>query len=234
MALLLALDAPGDDCSLAIARDRVELAVRAGTGPGRPAELLLDWLEQALAQAGVAPGQIDAVAVAVGPGAFTGIRLGLALAQGLALAWDRPLVPVSSLAALAMDAPAGTAPVLAALDARMGEIYGGWFRRSDELGALALGPEWLCAPDDIEGPAGTGAWTGIGSAFDLHGARIAARLGAPQLLAQPARCGAQRVADLAARLWPAAATAPEDVEPAYLRNKVALTSAEQQAARERT
>jgi tRNA threonylcarbamoyladenosine biosynthesis protein TsaB len=233
MALLVALDCPGDDCSVAIARDGVELAVRAGAGPGRPAELLLDWLAQAMAQAGIDASQVDAVAVAVGPGAFTGIRLGLSLAQGLALAWDRPVLPVSSLAALAMDAPPGPAPVLAAIDARMGEIFGGWFLRSHDEGATALGPEWLATSADVEGPAIAGAWTAIGSAFDLYGDPIAQRLGAPGQVVAPTRCGAQRVLALAGHRWPAAAVAPEAVEPAYLRNKVALTSLEQQAARAR-
>lgn len=239
MAVLVALDSPGEACSVAIVRDGIELALRAGDGPGRPAELLLDWLDQAMAQAGVRPAQVDAVAVAVGPGAFTGIRMALAVAQGLALAWDRPLLPVSSLAALAMDAPAGPRPVLAAIDARMGEIYGGWFRRSDGDGAVALAPEWLGSPDAVTGPdpvpgsMAPGDWIGIGSAFELYGERLVAQLGAPADVVQPVRAGAQRVAALAGRLWPGAAVPPEAVEPAYLRNKVALTSVEQQAARER-
>ena len=233
MAVLVALDAPGDDCSVAIARDGVELAVRAGTGPGRPAELLLEWLGQAMAQAGIGPAQVDAVAVAVGPGAFTGVRLGLALAQGLVLAWDRPLLPVSSLAALAMAAPPGAASVLAALDARMGEVYGGWFRRGPSDGVRALGPEWLAAPETIELPADVRDWVGVGSAFEQYGARMADRLGVPGRIVSPADSGAQRIAALAASLWPAGAMPPETVEPAYLRNKVALTSLEQQAARAR-
>src|SRR5699024_1712394 len=99
---------------------------------------------EVLDEAGLARGQIDAIAVSRGPGAFTGVRLGIAVAQGLALALERPVVPVSTLAVLAMEAaplvPDGAATgarVLASLDARMQEVYAGCFELSAE-GAVAI------------------------------------------------------------------------------------------------
>jgi len=99
--------------------------------PRRHAELALPWAEALLAEAGIARAQLDAVAVGRGPGAFTGVRLGVALAQGIALALDRPVVPVSTLAALA--ALAGGARVLAAIDAAWRINLGAFERESDSL-----------------------------------------------------------------------------------------------------
>ena len=80
--------------------------------------------DELLAEAGIAESQLDAIAVGRGPGAFTGVRLAVALAQGMALALDRPVVPVSTLAALgACRSPETATCVLAAIDARMGELY---------------------------------------------------------------------------------------------------------------
>lgn len=116
---LLAIETATEACSVAIlvdgdVRERFEIA------PRLHAELTLPWAEQLLADAGVAKSQLDAIAVGRGPGAFTGVRLAIALAQGIALALDRPLLPVSTLAALAMRAEGGR--IVAAIDARMGEV----------------------------------------------------------------------------------------------------------------
>ena len=122
---LLAFETATEACSVALwidgdVRERFELA------PRRHAELSLPWAEQLLAEAGIAKSQLDAIAVGRGPGAFTGVRLAIAIAQGIALALDRPVVPVSTLAALAMQSPGER--ILAAIDARMGEVYLGGVR----------------------------------------------------------------------------------------------------------
>ncbi len=72
--------------------------------------------------------QLDAIALGCGPGAFTGVRLGTGLAQGIALALDKPLLPISTLHVLAMRALPDAPRVLATIDARMGEVYAGNFR----------------------------------------------------------------------------------------------------------
>src|SRR3546814_9276810 len=93
---------------------------------------VLPMADELLAEAGIGRHALDAIAVGRGPGAFTGVRLGVSLAQGMALALDLPVITVSSLAALALEAPEeeGTA-ILAVIDARMGEIYAACYRRDD-------------------------------------------------------------------------------------------------------
>ena len=135
---------------------------------GRHADLLVA-IDEVCRRAGVAPTQLEAVAVGAGPGSFTGLRIGMATAKGIAFAAGRPLWIVSSLAALAHDAAealagaagapagapeceAGAAPagiVAAVLDARRGEVFAGCFR-----GGALLDPERVMAPEALA------AWIG--------------------------------------------------------------------------
>lgn len=224
---LLAFETATEACSVALfvdgaVRERFELA------PRRHAELALPWAEELLAEAGIARSQLDAVAAGRGPGAFTGVRLAISIAQGIALALDRPVVPVSTLATLAMQAEGD---VIAAIDARMGEVYLGAFRCVGE-GVQPLAPETVVKPADATIPEGAG-WHGIGTGFAAaDGAlrnRLRAQLGTVDAAALPHAADVARLAVLAyAR---GEALAPERAEPAYLRNHVALTLAEQQALR---
>jgi tRNA threonylcarbamoyladenosine biosynthesis protein TsaB len=108
---------------------------------GDHAARLLPLVEQALAQAGVEWADVDRLAVGVGPGGFTGLRIGIATARALAQANGLPLVPVGSLAALAAGA-GGT--VAAVLDARRGEVFAGVWESGRELMApAALAPAEL-------------------------------------------------------------------------------------------
>ena len=136
---LLAFETATEACSVALYLDG-EVRERFEVAPRRHAELALPMAQALLDEAGIARAQLDAIAVGRGPGAFTGVRLAIALAQGIALALDRPVVPVSTLAVLAAGAPAdGPARILAAIDARMGEVYAGAFgRQGAALVALDL------------------------------------------------------------------------------------------------
>lgn len=234
---LLALETATEACSVALYIDG-EVRERFAVAPRRHAELALPWAEALLAEAGLARAQLDAVAVGRGPGAFTGVRLAIAVAQGIALALDRPLVPVSTLAALALHPlpgppPAGApAHVLAAMDARMGEVYAGAFALAgDEVHPLS--PERVMPPDAVTLPDRPGPWYGLGTGFAAANGALATRL-APPLAAVDAAAlpHAAAVARLAAQAYARGeAVAPERVEPAYLRDQVALTLAEQEALR---
>ena len=233
---LLAIETATEACSVAVLTDG-DVRERFEIAPRRHAELTLPWAEQVLAETGVARSQLDAIAVGRGPGAFTGVRLAIAIAQGIALALDRPLLPVSTLAALAMRAPAGAGDVLAAIDARMGEIYVAAFRREGE-GVVAVGDETVVAPGDYMLPEGNGlpgsdGWHGVGTGFaaadGILRSRLQGRLASVDAAALPHAADVARLGALAfAR---GEAVAPERIEPAYLRNNVALTIAEQQALR---
>lgn len=226
---LLAFETATEACSVAVlvdgdVRERFEIA------PRRHAELALPWADALLADAGVAKSQLDAIAVGRGPGAFTGVRLAIAIAQGIALALDRPLLPVSTLAALAMRAP-GEGKVLAAIDARMGEIYAATFRREGDA-VVATSEETVIAPDAYALPGDAG-WHGVGTGFAAAEgalqARMRDRLASLDAAALPHAADVARIgAGMFAR---GEAVAPERIEPAYLRNNVALTIAEQQALR---
>ena len=225
---LLAIETATEACSVAVLVDG-EVHERFGIAPRRHAELTLPWAEGLLAEAGVAKSQLDAIAVGRGPGAFTGVRLAIALAQGIALALDRPLLPVSTLAALAMRSSGER--IIAAIDARMGEVYLGAFVREGE-GLLALDDEVVVKPDSAAIPDG-GDWhavgTGFGAADHALQARWQGRLAGVDAAALP---HAADVARLGALMFARGeAIAPERIEPAYLRNNVALTIAEQQALR---
>ncbi len=127
--LILAFDTATSTATAALVRDGVALGERAVPSRG-----LMAAIDELLDDAGVVPGDLDGVACGVGPGSFTGVRIGLAHARGLALALDVPVAGVSTLAALAAGAgddttavPAGTgvaAPaVIAVVDARRSEVF---------------------------------------------------------------------------------------------------------------
>jgi tRNA threonylcarbamoyladenosine biosynthesis protein TsaB len=144
MTTILALDTSTRMASVAVCDDtgaRVEVARET-----RGADLLL-LVDEACRQADLTAASFDAIAIGSGPGSFTGLRIGMATAKGIAYAARRPLWVVSSLAALANGSSA-QGVVVAVLDARRGELFAGAFRR-DERGVIALGDERVLAPDAL-------------------------------------------------------------------------------------
>jgi tRNA threonylcarbamoyladenosine biosynthesis protein TsaB len=148
---LLALDTATSTAGIAVVDgDRVLGEARHDTA-GRGADLLVA-IDRLCREAGVAPGELEAIAVGAGPGSFTGLRIGMATAKGIAFAANRPLWAVSSLAALADDAHRELAAgrqvadsvICAALDARRGEVFAGCFR-----GGVAIAAERVLAPDEL-------------------------------------------------------------------------------------
>jgi len=216
---LLALDTATEACSAAVlvgggVLERYELA------PRRHAALILPMIEAVLADAGLGAMQLDAVAFGRGPGAFTGVRVAVGIAQSIAFAADLPVVPVSTLAALALGAgrETGQARIAAALDARMGEIYWGAYAVTDQT-AEPLSEECVCPPADASAPAGD--WFGVGSGWAAHAAILGQRLAVSGWLGERyPRAGdiARLAADPARRIaWVSA----ELALPVYLRNEVA-------------
>ena len=234
---LLAFETATEACSVAVHVDG-HIIARHEVAPRKHAEYALPWAEALLAEAGIKRSQLDAIAISRGPGAFTGVRLAIAIAQGIALALDKPMVAVSTLQVIAASVPPANAGegtkqrILAAIDARMGEVYVGAFERNGDA-LLALSNETVCAPQAVTLPDDLGGWHAVGTGFSAVDGALALHLGS-QLTSIDASVlpHAADVARLAVAAYARGeAVAPERVEPAYLRNNVALTLEEQKALR---
>jgi tRNA threonylcarbamoyladenosine biosynthesis protein TsaB len=120
---VLALDTTAGDASVAVLRDG-EIALECHlASPDGLSTLLLPSLEFLLRSLGLAPGQVDLYAAAVGPGLFTGIRVGLATLKGMNFAAGRPMVGVGTLEALAFPFAGARRTVVPLIDARRGQLY---------------------------------------------------------------------------------------------------------------
>jgi tRNA threonylcarbamoyladenosine biosynthesis protein TsaB len=229
---LLAIETSTECCSVALSCDGT-LVVRSEIAPRRHAELLLPMCDDVLTEAGVARRQLDVIAVGRGPGAFTGVRLAISAAQGMALALDLPVIPVSSLAALAMDAPDNGNPIFAVIDARMGEVYAGTFRKTADGLVEATGSESVGSADYMDFSSASD-WNVVGTGWETYAAIIQNRLrGEPAWAKGLCYPQAASVARLAVREHEAGiGLAPELALPVYLRDKVALTSREQARAQQ--
>ena len=145
--VVLAFDTAGSACSVAIGRGDATLAHERRAMRHGHAEALLPMIDRVTDAAGLAPADIEIVAVSVGPGGFTGIRAGLAAAQGLALATKAELVGVTSFAAVVAPLPKADAPILVALDSRREDFYVQIFAGDGR----PLGAPAAVLPDELAG-----------------------------------------------------------------------------------
>ncbi|HEX6853575.1 MAG TPA: tRNA (adenosine(37)-N6)-threonylcarbamoyltransferase complex dimerization subunit type 1 TsaB [Candidatus Polarisedimenticolaceae bacterium] len=214
MRRLLALDTSTWWAGVALVEDgRVTLERRRHVTDSHAARLL-PLIEAALADAGWERATIDAFAAVRGPGSFTGIRVGLGLLRGLALASGRACVGVGTLDAMAQDrgsAPGARVPVL---DASRGEVFAAVFDPSG-VPPAATREAWLGSPRSVVEAAPRGA-----VAFGPGAEKYAALLEAGGLAVEPGRagCGVAGAAGIVAwRRLEAGARHGADVEPLYLR-----------------
>lgn len=182
---ILGLDTATATAGIAITDDHGRtLAETRHATAGRGADLLVA-IDEVCREAGVAPAALGAIAIGAGPGSFTGLRIGMATAKGIAFAARRPLWAVSSLAALADDARHELAAdprlahqagvICAVLDARRGEVFAGCFRHE-----LALGPERVMPPGELA------AWvTALARDAAGDGPALTVRLAGDALAAHP-------------------------------------------------
>jgi tRNA threonylcarbamoyladenosine biosynthesis protein TsaB len=188
--MLLAIDTAGVDCSAAVydaSQGRILAEVTDRIGKGH-AERLMAMIDDVLETAGVALSDLTRIAVTIGPGSFTGIRVGVAAARGLALALPADAVGVTTLAALSRAHLAGDAsrPVIAAMDAKRDEIYAQVFAPDGSAltQAAAISLEDLRHLAQIHGAAVTGsasallAGEGAASEPDRFDIAIVALIGA--------------------------------------------------------
>lgn len=200
-------------------------------GAAQASANLIPCVRRVLGRAGIGLHELDAIAFGRGPGAFTGLRAACSAAQGLAWGAALPVLAIDTLMAVAEDARArvGADDVRVAMDARMGEIFAGRYLWSDAGWATLVKPA-LVTPDELAAlfASHPSRWL-VGSAPGAFGDRLPCKPEAD--VVHDARPCAHALLACARAAWARGRCAdPADALPLYLRNKVALTSAERQAA----
>ncbi len=224
---IVAFDTSTPWCSVALGDGRRWLQHEEDVGQAHSARLL-PMISALLEEGGLALSEIEAIAFGAGPGSFTGVRIACGVAQGLALGLACPVMPVSTLEAIAESAgQTGATQVLVCTDARMGEVYSAAYRREANAWIEINAPAVL-SPDAVTLPSSAGEWVGAGSGF-LAYPKMASRLALMQrlpLLRPTARC----VGELASRALAAGGGRDaQDALPVYVRDRVALTTEEREA-----
>lgn len=220
----LAIDTSSDYLSLAISigERKVELHEPAGQAH---AERALPAIERLLSEAGTTLKQLDAVIFGQGPGSFTGLRIACGLAQGLAYAADLPVIAIPTLDCIAAQA---CGKVLVCMDARMKQVYTAAY---DTENWQRFGPMTLSNPDQLSLPDDQPDWIGVGSGFsaypDLLTGELAGKLQRIDANIRPHATVLLQLAETGRYQQ----THPRDAGLLYIRDKVALTSSEQQALR---
>ena len=225
---ILAIDTATEACSAALYVDGA-CTQRYEIAPRKHAELILPMCEELLKEVGVGLKELDSLAFGRGPGAFTGLRIAAGVIQGMAWANELPVVPVSSLAALAYSAcrEHGHGHIMAATDARINEVYWGCYECSEGEARLQA-EEQVCAPANTILPEGDG-WFGIGSGWAAYETELSQHT-ASQCTKYDASAFAQAqdIAVLAATAFKQGkAVSAEQALPIYVRNDVAKKKKEQ-------
>jgi len=230
---LLAFDTSNDTCSCCLYVDG-DILSRSERLPRRHAELLLSMVVNLLAEGGLTLGELDALAFGCGPGSFTGLRIASGVAQGLARGQNLPVVPVSSLRALAQGARRrwGWSTVHCLFDARMEEVYAGSFTADADGLMCAITAERVCPPQDLDF-AVTAFSQGAGNGWTTYAELLDRQFGLkPNAKARAIDPEAVDVATLAVHDFAAGlAVRAADAVPVYLRHKVALTRAQREAGK---
>ena len=210
---LLAVETATERASLALGAGGEVLAARELEPGLATAEGLLPALDALLSETSLGLDDVEGFALSIGPGSFTGLRVGLASVKGLAFGTGRPAVAVSTLAALARDA--GPGPVAALLDARRGELYAAGFAGGEPAPWL---PESVLDVAEVAARLPEGC-TVVGEGLSVcEGQLREARGDALQLRAAASRPLAHQVAALGAEAWRRGeARAAEELVPRYLR-----------------
>ncbi len=169
MKSLLAIDTSTENCSVALVHDG-KLTTRNIESPREHSQKLLPFVEEVLDRAGVSLAELDGLVVGAGPGSFTGVRIGVSMAQGLAFSADLPVYPVCSLQALAQQAirKNDVAGVVACIDARMGEVYYALYANENGV-AVAQSEPAVAKPDsNLIDTGRLKGWGTAGTGWDVY------------------------------------------------------------------
>ncbi|MGU5654096.1 tRNA (adenosine(37)-N6)-threonylcarbamoyltransferase complex dimerization subunit type 1 TsaB [Aeromonas allosaccharophila] len=219
---ILAVDTATEACSAALLVGD-KLFSRWEEAPRDHTRKILPMVQAVLEDAGISLSDLDAIAFGRGPGSFTGVRIGISVAQGLAFGAGVPLIGISTLAAMAQGAYRldGAQQVLTAIDARMNEVYFGRYELSDGRMQL-VGDEVVSEPAalvDVRGKL-AGPVTCVGTGFETYGETLSGL--ADELAESQVRFpAAEDMLPLARAAWLAGEAVPvEQATPVYLRDKV--------------
>ena len=248
--IILAIETSSEACSAALLTfdlkdDEPKVITRNEPTPRQHAKVILSMLDELLEEGGVELKEVDAIGFSRGPGAFTGLRIAAGVAQGVALSVDKPVAPIPTLSAIALqaidmvytvDGDYRDDTIVVAMDARMGEIYWGFFRFEDDSRIVLLGDEKVTKPDvmfekafGLANAMPDNRVFCLGSGWDLYKDEVF-KDGKPDSMiylpnAQP---NAAEIAELAMNTFLNDETvSPEDAQPIYIRNDVAKKSQKQ-------
>jgi tRNA threonylcarbamoyladenosine biosynthesis protein TsaB len=236
---ILAIDTSTAWCSVALSLGEAAPLFRHELVSAGASQLLLPWVDDLLKEANLTLKDLAAIGVGIGPGAFTGVRLGVAVVQGLAVSCELPILPVASLDAIAAQTMHTAAfkkiqakNLVIAIDARMDEIYWAQYETSqNNQSAIRIGDIHLSKPEEIDL---SNTQYLAGSALKAYGNRLFTNVISPL---PPASLDAEinitslGVLNCAQQLLNEGRQCDvRHLEPMYVRNKVALTTVERQEA----
>ncbi|ETS30905.1 tRNA N6-adenosine(37)-N6-threonylcarbamoyltransferase complex dimerization subunit TsaB [Photorhabdus temperata] len=219
---ILAIDTATEACSVALWNNGAVLA-QFEISPREHTQRILPMVQSVLAESGISLQQLDALAFGRGPGSFTGVRIGVGIAQGLALGAELPVIGVSTLNTMAQGVfrLTGVTQVLTAIDARMGEVYWGQYTCDQKGEWQGSETEAVLKPEQVQAIMAplNGGWMIAGTGWQAY----------PQLMESHLTLTdsgiilphAEDMLPLAVQMWQnGEMTAVEHAEPIYLRNEV--------------
>ena len=222
---ILAIDTATEGCSVCLWQDGESLS-QLEVQARKHAELILPMIDNILDQAGVGLSQLDALAFGRGPGAFTGVRIATGVIQGIAYGTDLPVVPISTLRALAQRvySEQHADKVVSAFDARMQEVYIGAFKLDADALMQPVMDEMVIKPDQLKFNQVIDAdWVGAGSGWAVYENALTTSLGTElKHIYTDMITRADEIAVLAVTDYKLGkAVAADQALPVYLRNEVA-------------
>lgn len=222
---LLAFDTSTEFLSLVIYKSGELFTFNENVGQTH-SQLILPQIQALLNEAKLTLNALQGIAFGAGPGSFTGVRIAAGVAQGLAFGADLPVVGVCTLKALAEAS--GADKVIACIDARMGEVYFAAYEKVAGEWQESIVPS-LHKPDAVPAVVGKD-WVGVGSGWQTYAEQLNGFYGAQLLNAQPELLpSASAVLKLALPIFASGDAKPaSEAQPIYIRNRVALKTAERE------
>ncbi len=219
-ATLLIIDTSTEACSVAVVKND-EIFFKQDVTPRSHTKMVLPMVDMLLTDASLSINDMDAIAWGRGPGSFTGVRIGTGIMQGLALGANKPVIGISTLAAMAQQAidELNAQQVIAAIDARMGEVYWGVFSNVNGLATL-IDVEMVVKPEIINrNILNDNPYIGVGTAWETYPALI--ELGDINIAESILYPSSKAMAPLALNAWSNGEVMDVDeASPVYVRDTV--------------